>query len=593
VEKLFGRLLFGKGIKQRLVVAFSVFIVLVMLMAGMGAWRLFALNRVTANMANVANVNSRIERLVGTWFAETQANAVRAMVLISSDDPELKRVLSPQLAAATQRISELQNEVEGLVEGSQAKPLLNDAVIKRNSYLDLRRTAIEKKQAGQTEEALALLNASMLPAGDAYAGSIKSLAEHYTRQAQRSRAEAAATAETGRNLLIGACAAAVLFGILFSWWITSSISRPLRKAASVAGQVAAGDLTVTLQASEINETGHLLQALAHMTDSLRSLLGEMSAGAHTVSDTSAQIAQGNLDLSQRTEEQASTLEETASSMEELTTTVAQNAQSAREASQLALSASEVAQKGGKVVDQVLGTMDEILDASKKIGDIVGVIDGIAFQTNILALNAAVEAARAGEQGRGFAVVAAEVRNLAQRSAAAAKEIKTLVGNTVQKVQAGSSLTDAAGHTMVEVVSSVKKVSDLIAEIAAASREQSSGIAQINTALAQMDQVVQQNASLVEEATAATESMKEEADWLLQVVSRFKLGDEQREIEPLHEPAPRPTVYDSRDRGSNRGRIGIQESAGFGARGAVQNSAPTPIALMEDEGSFSGNTVNGN
>jgi methyl-accepting chemotaxis protein len=340
----------------------------------------------------------------------------------------------------------------------------------------------------------------------------------------------AAVAQTGRDLLIGVGAAAVLFGILFAWWITSSISRPLRRAASVAGQVAEGDLTVTLQASEISETGHLLQALAHMTDSLRSLLGEMSAGAHMVSDTSAQIAQGNLDLSQRTEEQATTLEETASSMEELTTTVAQNAQSAREASQLAASASEVARRGGEVVDQVLGTMDEILDASKKIGDIIGVIDSIAFQTNILALNAAVEAARAGEQGRGFAVVAAEVRNLAQRSAAAAKEIKTLIGNTVQKVQA-----------MVEVVSSVKKVSDLIAEIAAASQEQSSGIAQINTALVQMDQVVQQNASLVEEATAATESMKEEADWLLQVVSRFKLGDEQREIEPLHEPAPRPTV----------------------------------------------------
>ena len=228
-------------------------------------------------------------------------------------------------------------------------------------------------------------------------------------------------------------------------------------------------------------------------------------------------------------------------MEELTTTVAQNAQSARQASQLASSASEVAQRGGQVVDQVLGTMDEILDASKKIGDIVGVIDGIAFQTNILALNAAVEAARAGEQGRGFAVVAAEVRHLAHRSAAAAKEIKTLIGDTVQKVQAGSTLTDTAGHTMVEVVSSVKEVSDLIAEIAAASQEQSSGIAQINTALAQMDQVVQQNASLVEEATAATESMKEEANWLRQVVSRFKLGDEQREIDPLHEPAPRSTI----------------------------------------------------
>ena len=269
MEKLFGRILFGKGIKQRLVIAFSVFIVLVMLMAGIGAWRLFALDRVTANMANVADVNSRIERLVGTWFAQTQANAVRAMVLISSDDPELKRALSPQLAAATLQISDLQKQVEALVAGSRDKALLDDVGAKRTSYLDLRRIALEKKQAGQTEEALALLNHSMLPAGDAYIGAIKSLAAHYAGQARIDGAEAAATAETGRNLLIGACAAAVLFGILFAWWITSSISRPLRKAASVARQVAEGDLTVALQASEISETGHLLQALAHMTDSLR------------------------------------------------------------------------------------------------------------------------------------------------------------------------------------------------------------------------------------------------------------------------------------------------------------------------------------
>ena len=541
MEKLFGRLLFGKGIKRRLVVAFSVFIVLLMLMAGLGEWRLFALNRVTADMANAASVNSRVERLLGDWLGQTQANAVRAMVLISSDDPELRRVLSPQLAAATQQISQLQKEAEGLVEGSRARALLNDVGVKRKNYLALRGTALQKKQAGQTEEALALLNQSMVPAGDTYVRAVRSLVKHYAGQAQEDGAAAAATAATGRDVLLGACAAAVLFGILFSWWITSSISRPLRKAASVARQVADGDLTVTLEAGEISETGHLLQALAHMTASLRSLLGEMSAGARIVSETSAQIAQGNLDLSQRTEAQASTLEETASSMEELTTTVAQNAQSARQASRLASSASEVAQRGGQVVEQVLGTMDEILDASKKIGDIVGVIDGIAFQTNILALNAAVEAARAGEQGRGFAVVAAEVRHLAHRSAAAAKEIRTLIGDTVQKVQAGSTLTDTAGHTMVDVVSSVKEVSDLIAEIAAASQEQSSGIAQINTALAQMDQVVQQNASLVEEATAATESMKEEANWLRQVVSRFKLGDEQREIDPVREPAPRSTI----------------------------------------------------
>jgi methyl-accepting chemotaxis protein len=272
-------------------------------------------------------------------------------------------------------------------------------------------------------------------------------------------------------------------------------------------------------------TRKLARALDHMTGNLRTLTAEVVRSARMVAETSAQIAQGNLDLSQRTEEQASTLEETASSMEELTSTVAHNAENARQASQLAVGASDVARKGGEVVGQVVTTMTDISQSSRKIGDIISVIDGIAFQTNILALNAAVEAARAGDQGRGFAVVASEVRSLAHRSAAAAKEIKTLIGASVAKVEAGTKLVDSAGKTMQEIVASVKKVSDLIAEIAAASQEQSAGIGQVNTAVAQMEQVVQQNASLVEEATAATESMKDQAAALLQVASRFNLAEQ--------------------------------------------------------------------
>jgi methyl-accepting chemotaxis protein len=265
--------------------------------------------------------------------------------------------------------------------------------------------------------------------------------------------------------------------------------------------------------------------LSAMTEHLRSLVGEVASGARTVSESSEQIAQGNLELSQRTEEQASTLEETASSMEQLTATVNQNTDSARQASQLAVGASGVAREGGEVVGQVVATMAGISAASRQIADIIGVIDGIAFQTNILALNAAVEAARAGEQGRGFAVVAAEVRNLAQRSATAAKEIKTLIGNSTEKVDAGAKLVDAAGRKMGEIVQAVKQVSDLVADIAAASEEQSSGIRQVNTAISQMDGVVQQNASLVEEAAAATESMKEQAALLWRAVDRFKLQDD--------------------------------------------------------------------
>ena len=352
------------------------------------------------------------------------------------------------------------------------------------------------------------------------------------------------TAASARQLdtllyLLGAVALAI--GVACSVAITRSITHPLRGAVSIARRVADGDLSSDFAATGTDETGQLLQALSDMTQNLRELVGDVAAGAHTVADTSAQIAQGNLDLSQRTEEQASTLEETASSMEELTSTVTQNAENARQASQLAVGASEVARKGGLVVGQVVSTMTGISESSRKISDIISVIDGIAFQTNILALNAAVEAARAGEQGRGFAVVASEVRSLAQRSAAAAKEIKTLIGDSVDKVDAGTRHVDAAGKTMEEIVESVKKVSDLVAEIAAASQEQSSGIGQVNTALTQMDQVVQQNAALVEEATASTESMKEQANALLLQVSRFTLGTEQARPATPHAAMPRNPV----------------------------------------------------
>ncbi|HVE54771.1 MAG TPA: methyl-accepting chemotaxis protein [Ramlibacter sp.] len=349
--------------------------------------------------------------------------------------------------------------------------------------------------------------------------------------AQESYEQAAATSRKALVLLSGILVAAVLAAALAAILMSRAIVSPLRQAIAVAARIAKGDLATEVKVRGSDETADLLQALAEMAQNLRQLVGEVSGGAHMVADTSAQIAQGNQDLSQRTEEQASTLEETASSMEELTSTVSLNAQNARQASQLSVNASDIARKGGQVVGQVVTTMTGISDSSRKISDIIGVIDGIAFQTNILALNAAVEAARAGEQGRGFAVVAAEVRNLAQRSAAAAKEIKGLIGESVDKVEAGTRLVDAAGRTMDEIVASVKKVSDLIAEIAAASEEQDAGIQQVNTAITQMDQVVQQNASLVEEAAAATESMKGQAGSLLRMVARFNIGED-RDVAPL-------------------------------------------------------------
>ncbi len=309
-----------------------------------------------------------------------------------------------------------------------------------------------------------------------------------------------------------------------SLFIAKSITRPLAHAVDIAKTVAAGDLTSHIEAGTAkDETGELLRALRDMHDSLVRIVGEVRSGAETIATATGEIATGNLDLSSRTEAQAGSLEETASSMEELTGTVKQNADNAHEANRLAQNASQVALRGGGVVRQVVDTMHAIDESSRKIVDIIGVIDGISFQTNILALNAAVEAARAGEQGRGFAVVATEVRNLAQRSAAAAKEIKLLIGSSVEKVESGRKLVDVAGSTMDEVVDSIGRVTGIMSEITAASREQSNGIEQINRAIIEMDNVTQQNAALVEEAAAAAGSLQEQAANLSQVVSVFKLN----------------------------------------------------------------------
>ncbi|MBP6354786.1 MAG: MCP four helix bundle domain-containing protein [Nitrosomonas sp.] len=315
----------------------------------------------------------------------------------------------------------------------------------------------------------------------------------------------------------------VFLAVIIGFLLMRAIVNPLNEAITVANAVASGDLTSRIEVNSTNETGRLLQALKTMNENLQDLVGKVRMSTDQISTASGEIATGNSDLSQRTEEQASSLEETASSMEELTSTVKQNADNARQANQLASGASEIAAKGGTVVGQVVETMSSINESSKKIVDIISVIDGIAFQTNILALNAAVEAARAGEQGRGFAVVATEVRTLAQRSAAAAKEIKELINDSVSKVEDGTRLVDEAGSTMNEIVIAVKRVTDIMSEISAASQEQSSGIEQINQAVTQMDEVTQQNAALVEEAAAAAESMQEQAQALTQAVTRFKLS----------------------------------------------------------------------
>ena len=411
--------------------------------------------------------------------------------------------------------------LNALIQSDEGKALLQMLVDARTRYERSERKFLELSAGAEKDAAAALLLNGVAQEQQRYLAALGELIKHQTTSVVESGKQAQSTYLRTRAMLLCLAAFALLAGGGVAVWMTRSIVGPLHAAVDVARTVAGGDLTSTIEIKSTDETGQLLRALKDMNDGLVNIVGQVRAGTDTIAAAS-QIASGNQDLSSRTEQQASSLEETASSMEELTSTVKQNTDNARRANRLAMEAADVAVKGGAVVTQVLETMGSINDSSRKIVDIIGVIDGIAFQTNILALNAAVEAARAGEQGRGFAVVAGEVRNLAQRSAAAAKEIKTLIGDSVEKVALGNRLADQAGSTMQAVVQSIASVTTIMGEITAATNEQAGGIEQINQAIAQMDDVTQQNAALVEQAAAASLSLQGQAGSLASVVDVFKL-----------------------------------------------------------------------
>ncbi|MES2150549.1 MAG: methyl-accepting chemotaxis protein [Pseudomonadota bacterium] len=393
-------------------------------------------------------------------------------------------------------------------------------------------------KGGQWDEAETILIKRINPSYRVGDAALKALTEATEKSSKSDEAMVGAALSRNAYLMVGVLLVGVVLGVAVGWALVRAISQPLEEAMEIATRVADGDLTGQIGSHSANEFGALLAALGKMKSKLAGIVGEVRASTDTISSASSEIAAGNMDLSGRTAEQAGSLEQTAASMEQLTSTVKQNADNARQANQLALSASEVATKGGVVVAQVVDTMGSINESSKKIVDIIGVIDGIAFQTNILALNAAVEAARAGEQGRGFAVVASEVRNLAQRSAGAAKEIKQLIGDSVDKVDSGAKLVDQAGMTMQEIVTSIQKVTDIMAEITTASQEQTSGLDQINQAISQMDSITQQNVTLVEEAAGTASALQDQAGVLSKVVSVFKLDAAPvvRQPVPIRKPA---------------------------------------------------------
>ncbi|MDR3003095.1 MAG: methyl-accepting chemotaxis protein [Acidovorax sp.] len=504
-------------IGPRLALAFGLVLLITAMVAGIGFWRLQELERVTQQLTHIDN-----ERVRATeqWRQTVELNWVRTQAAVMSSDAQYFDALRAEMDKTSEATNMAQDIVERLIRSEAGRQLVNAIEQAREAYRGPRGALLVRKANG--EDVTEALHKEVAPLAEAYNQSLREFEQRQQMLYEHTRDDAAAQARQGRIIILICAAVALVLGAFAARLLGRSVTQPLQLAVRSAGNIADGDLTQPIHFKGRDETADLLKALHHMQIKLADVVAGVRSNAESVATASAQIAQGNSDLSARTESQASALEETAASMEELGSTVRLNAENARQANQLALNASTVAAQGGEVVSHVVGTMKGINESSQKIADIIGVIDGIAFQTNILALNAAVEAARAGEQGRGFAVVAGEVRTLAQRSAEAAKEIRQLISASVEQVAKGTQLVDRAGSTMAEVVGAIRRVTDIMGEISAASTEQSQGVAQVGEAVTQMDHATQQNAALVEESSAAAASLNAQAAQLVDSVAVFRL-----------------------------------------------------------------------
>jgi methyl-accepting chemotaxis protein len=525
----------------RLGLGFALVLVLLVMVTVVGILRMAQIQN---RLDHVVNVNNVVTRLVVDMRnnVSERVTSLRTLTLMtdpSDMEPELNR-----FKEQTAKYDDLQGKLAAKFSEeatAEEKSLLNQVKEAEGAAMPAIAKASALYLANNAMDATRVMVKEIRPAQKKWLDALDQLGKLEDKLNTQTQADAEAAFASARNFMLVLLALAVAMGIVAATVITRGLLKQLGGepgyTARIAGSIAEGDLSIGIE-TKSSDRGSLLVEMKQMRNSLVDIVSQVRRGTHTITTASREIAAGNTDLSSRTELQASSLEKTASAMEELTSTVKQNADNAREANHLAATASDVARKGGEVVSQVVGTMGEINSSASKIADIIGVIDGIAFQTNILALNAAVEAARAGEQGRGFAVVASEVRNLAQRSAAAAKEIKQLIGDSVEKIGRGSKLVGEAGETMDEVVASVKRVTDIMSDIASASAEQSAGIEQVNLSIIEMDGMTQQNAALVEQAAAAFQSLQDQAAELQRVVSIFKLAEGE---EAAAAPAPSPVA----------------------------------------------------